>query len=60
MMYGINSSPDSAAREWIERHVQTEPYQWMGDVLWGEPRNMWGVVQGMLEEGIDDFDVLND
>jgi hypothetical protein len=40
------------AKEWIEENVQTEAYQWFGSTLVVEHRFVWGLAQGMLDEGL--------
>jgi|TARA_Y100000310_G_C20701615_1_gene830472 hypothetical protein len=55
-MFGIQVlGPNS--RAWLEENVQTEGWQWLGDILWGFWDTMQAVVDAMEEEGIDDFEV---
>jgi hypothetical protein len=40
------------AKTWIDDNVQTESYQWLGNVLIVEHRYAWGLAQGMIDEGL--------
>lgn len=52
----VSTGPKSKA--WIEEHVQSEGWQWLGGVLWGDWRMMETIVEAMLSEGIEDFEAL--
>ncbi len=41
-----------AARDWIDEHVQTEPYQWMGTGLCVETRYAGDLASGMQDAGL--------
>lgn len=43
----------AAGREWIEEHVQSEPYQWLGGGLCVEHRYVAGLVDGMIDAGLE-------
>jgi hypothetical protein len=40
------------AKEWIDEHVESEPWQWFGHVLVVEHRFAWGLAQGMKDAGL--------
>lgn len=40
------------AKEWIDQHVDFEPWQWFGHVLVVEHRFAWGLAQGMNDSGL--------
>lgn len=41
-----------AAREWIEEHCQTEPWQWMGETLNVDTRMAGNILEGMQADGL--------
>ena len=43
-------TPD--ARQWIDEHVQVEPWQWIGCSIACEPRSLEQIVEGMQESGL--------
>ena len=43
-------TPES--RQWVEEHVETEPWQWLGASLACEPRCLEQLVKGMQETGL--------
>jgi len=40
------------ARQWIDEHVQVEPWQLMGCSIASEPRYLSQLVEGMQEDGL--------
>ncbi len=40
------------AKTWIDDNVQTESYQWLGNVLVIEHRYAWGLALGMRQDGL--------
>lgn len=42
----------SAAKQWVEENVQSEPWQWFGNAVVVETRYAWGLAQGMKDEGL--------
>jgi len=40
------------AKEWIDEHVQSKPWQWFGYVLIVEHRFAWELAQGMNDAGL--------
>lgn len=40
------------AKQWIKDNVETEPYQWLGNVLVVEHRYIADIVAGMIEDGL--------
>jgi hypothetical protein len=40
------------AKGWIDENVQTESYQWLGNVLVVEHRYAWGLAEGMIDSGL--------
>ena len=41
------------AKEWIEEHVESEPWQWFGASMVVEARYAWGLAQGMQDAGLE-------
>ena len=42
-----------AAREWFAENVESEPWQWMGGVLWCDARPAQALVEGLAAEGFN-------
>jgi len=42
----------SAAKQWVEENVQSEPFQWLGDSLVVDHRFAWGLGQGLKDAGL--------
>lgn len=40
------------AQEWIDEHVNTESYQWIGQVLYAEPRYAHRIAAAMIADGL--------
>jgi hypothetical protein len=40
------------ARRWIEEHVQSETWQWLGDTLVIDHRYAWPLIEGMSADGL--------
>jgi hypothetical protein len=41
-----------AAREWIDEHCQTDPWQWLGLTLNVDCRYAADILQGMADDGL--------
>lgn len=41
------------AQTWIAEHVQSEPWQWMGNTLWVDRRYARDLMFGMMEAGLE-------
>lgn len=39
------------ARQWTDEHVHSEPWQWMGNILWVDHRMAGGLLDGIESEG---------
>ena len=42
-----------AGKDWIEKNVQTEPWQWLGDTLAIESRFAGELADGMISDGLE-------
>jgi hypothetical protein len=52
VMVGFEPRTD-AARAWFDEHVQSEPWQWLGRVLWLDMRMAVPLADGIREAGLD-------
>jgi hypothetical protein len=43
----------AAAKEWFDENVQSEPYQWLGTSLVVDRGLALGLVQGILDAGLE-------
>jgi hypothetical protein len=43
----------AAAKEWFDENVQSEPYQWLGTSLVVDHGLALGLVQGILDAGLE-------
>ena len=42
----------TAAQEWIDEHVDTEGFMWLGPVLYAEPRYAHTIATAMIADGL--------
>jgi hypothetical protein len=42
-----------AARDWINDHVESEPYQWLGPALCIESRYIAPIVERIVSDGLE-------
>lgn len=50
---GIIQPLTLAGREWIDKNIATEDWQWMGGGLVCEPRMMNDIAKGMVNDGLE-------
>ena len=50
-MVGLHMLTDDA-EGWVADNVATEPWQWMGKILWVDHRMAGAVIEGMQAEGL--------
>jgi len=51
-MVGLHVMSDEA-ENWVSKNVASEPWQWLGRILWLDARMAAPVINGMQEEGLD-------
>jgi hypothetical protein len=51
-MIGLHMLTDDA-EAWMADNVATEPWQWMGKILWVDYRMAGAVIEGMQDENLE-------
>lgn len=51
-MIGLFPRSD-AAEAWIADNVESEPWQWLGPILWIDHRTAGAIAAGMAADGLD-------
>jgi hypothetical protein len=50
-LVGLQALTDEA-RSWVADNVASEPWQWLGSVLWVDARMAVAVIEGMQADGL--------
>jgi hypothetical protein len=50
-MIGLHIMSDEA-QQWVSKNIHTDPWQWMGDILWMEATSAEPVMLHMQEDGL--------